>query len=244
MSALVTATTDAAHPVLRSGELGIAGLGWIAGGRFGAAYRGIEGSCQNFFLLRDELLERGILRDPFRRFAKLDDACRSACLVAALALHDEGVDDGADGTHDVAVLGTSESGSLETNRAFYEDYVAHGRRSGRGSLFVYTLPSIPASEVSMHFKLVGPTTWIGSAESRGQVLLERACALLRRGESAAALCLDVSESGGVAVLLRREPRGRERLIDLAKTLRSASSIATLAPLVDAVRHTLREEREG
>jgi hypothetical protein len=240
----VTAITHADGRVPASAGLGIAGLGWIAGGRFGAARRGIEGSCQDLFLLRDELLERGILPAPVRRFAKFDDACRSACLVAALTLHDEGARDAADDTRDIAVLGTNERGSLETNRAFYEDYVGHGRRSGRGSLFVYTLPSIPASEVSMHFKLVGPTAWIGSAESRGQVLLERAGALLRRGESAAALCLDVGESGGVGVLLRRGTRGCGGLMELSAALRSAGSMATLEPMIDAVRHTLREESQS
>jgi hypothetical protein len=240
----VTALMGAGDEALGSADLGIAGLGWIAGGRFGAARRGIEGSCQDLFLLRDELVERGILAAPVRRFAKFDDACRSACLVAALTLHDEGVEDGAGDVRDIAVLGTSQRGSLATNRAFYEDYVGHGRRGGRGSLFVYTLPSIPASEVSMHFKLVGPTTWIGSAESRGRVLLERAGALLRRGESAAALCLDVGESGGVGVLLRREPRRREGLIELSTAMRSSNPLTTLEPMIDAVRQTIRGDSES
>lgn len=217
----------------------VTGLGWIAGGRFAAERLGLAGSFQDVARLRDELLERGVLPSPMRRFAKLDDACRMACLLAALTLHDAGVACGGDATHDVAVLGTSARGCLETNRAFYADYLQHGRRNGRGSLFVYTLPSIPASEVSMHFKLVGPTAWLGSAEARGTVLLDRTAAMLRRGDSAAVLCLDVSESGGTGLLVDRAPGGRGAAADLATVRSTAPSLATLAPIVDVVRRALR-----
>jgi 3-oxoacyl-(acyl-carrier-protein) synthase len=217
----------------------VTGLGWIAGGSFAAERLGLAGSFQDLSHLRDELLERGVLASPIRRFAKLDDACRMACLVAALTLHDAGVACSGDGTHDIAVLGTNERGCLETNRAFYADYLRHERRSGRGSLFVYTLPSIPASEVSMHFKLVGPTAWLGSAEARGLVLLDRAEAMLRRDACAAVLCLDVSESGGVGLLLGRAPDGRGASADLTKVRSSAPSLATLEPIVDVVRRAFR-----
>jgi len=217
----------------------VTGLGWIAGGRFAAERLGLTGSFDDLSELRDELVERGILPAPIRRFAKLDDACRMASLVAGLALHDAGVACGGDVARDVAVLGTSERGCLETNRAFFADYLRHERRSGRGSLFVYTLPSIPASEVSMQFKLVGPTAWLGSADARGRLLLDRAEAMLRRGDSAAVLCFDVSESGGVGLLLDRAPDGPGPVADLAKVRRLAPSLATLEPIVDVVRRAFR-----
>ena len=217
----------------------VTGLGWIAGGRFAAERRGLAGSFQDLAQLREELLEREVLLAPFRRFAKLDDACRMACLVAALTLHDADVACGGDRTHDIAVLGANERGCLETNRAFYADYLQHERRNGRGSLFVYTLPSIPASEVSMHFKLVGPTAWLGSADARGLVLLERAQATLRRGDSAAVLCLDVSESGGVGLLLGAASDGPGAFAELAAVRSAVPSLATLEPLVDVVRRAFR-----
>lgn len=223
----------------RALSAGITGLGWIAGGRFAAERGGLSGSFHDLSDLRDELVARGILAVPMRRFAKLDDACRMACLLAALALHDAGIAYGDDGTRDVAVLGTNERGCLATNRAFFTDYVGHERRSGRGSLFVYTLPSIPASEVSMHFKLVGPTAWLGSAGARGQVLLDRAEAMWRRGDGAAVLCLDVSESSGVGLLLDRAPDGPATVADLAMVRSAAPSLATLEPIVDVVRRAFR-----
>lgn len=221
------------------GSTVVTGLGWIAGGRFAAERLDLAGSSPDLAHLRDELLARGVLPSPIRRFAKLDDSCRMACLVAALTLHDAGVACGGDGAHDIAVLGTNESGCLETNRAFYDDYLRHERRNGRGSLFVYTLPSIPASEVSMHFKLVGPTAWLGSADSRGLVLLDRAEAMLRRGDSAAVLCLDVGNSGGVGLLMGRVHDGGAASADLASVRSAAPSLATLEPIVEVVRRAFR-----
>lgn len=216
----------------------VTGLGWVGGGRFAAERVGLAGVFESLSELRDELHGCGVLPAPLRRFAKLDDACRMACLVAALTLHDADIACTGDGTHDVAVLGTNERGCLETNRAFFADYVSHERRSGRGSLFVYTLPSIPASEVSMHFKLVGAAVWLGSGDARGRVLLERAEGLLRRSESAAVLCLDVSESGGVGLVLGRslDARGAAEIAQLRGTV---PSFATLDQIVDPARKALR-----
>lgn len=219
-----------------AGSARVAGAGWVSGGRFGAARCGLEGSFETLAGLRDELLATGALSSPIRRFAKLDGACRMACLVAALTFHDAGCEEVA---RDVAVLVTNEAGCLGTNRAFYEDYLGHERRSGRGSLFVPTLPSIPASEVSMHFKLVGPTAWLGSADSRGEILLGRAAAMLRRGDATAVLCLDVSELRGVGLLLERATGREVSGVALEDALAPPAPLASLLPAVAAIRRALR-----
>jgi hypothetical protein len=148
-----------------------------------------------------------------RRFFSRRRATASSCL----ALYDARLDCAPDRPLDVGVLGTNEAGCLQTNRGFYEDFVEHGRKRGRGSLFVYTLASMPASEVSMHFKLTGPTAWAGSDGPRARVLLERAAAILRRRETESIVALDVSESGGIGFLLRPAARG-DALADLSSVL--------------------------
>jgi hypothetical protein len=220
----------------------LTGVGWIARGGYGAQRRGLEGSFQNSSLLRDELLDRGIVPYPIKRFGKFDDVCRMSCLVAALSLYDAGVECTADDSRDIAVLGTNEKGCLQTNRDFYQDFVEHGRKGGRGSLFVYTLPSMPASEVSMHFKLVGPTAWFGSVEAPCRALLERADAMLRRRDTEAVLCLDVSESGGLGFFLERADDGGGAVADLSTVLRWAGLYPTPDQMLDALRGSFKGAR--
>ena len=48
-----------------------------------------------------------------------------------------------------AVVGWNGAGCAAENRAYWDDYVAAGRETARGSLFVPTLPSIPACEAAI-----------------------------------------------------------------------------------------------
>jgi len=51
---------------------------------------------------------------------------------------------------------------LWSQRFVFLDYVQAGRKLGRGSLFIYTLPSSPLAEAAIHFGLQGPVLYIGS----------------------------------------------------------------------------------
>ena len=44
--------------------------------------------------------------------------------------------------------------------AYWKDYIAHGRRRGRGTLFVDTLASIPLCEVAIALQLHGPAGYL------------------------------------------------------------------------------------
>ena len=48
-----------------------------------------------------------------------------------------------------AVVGWNGGGCVRENRAYWDDYVSAGRETARGSLFVPTLPSIPACEAAI-----------------------------------------------------------------------------------------------
>lgn len=81
------------------------------------------------------------------------------------------------------ILACGVGGSWQANRRYFEDYAQSGRMLGRSSLFVYTLPSTPAAEYAIHFKLGGPLFYIGFEQGRIADALAAAEPFLASGEA-------------------------------------------------------------
>jgi len=63
----------------------------------------------------------------------------------------------------ITLLGTGGDGVRFSNPAYWQDYVSHGSRRGRGTLFVDTLASIPLCEVAIALHLHGPAGYLSGA---------------------------------------------------------------------------------
>lgn len=54
-----------------------------------------------------------------------------------------------------ALIGWNGCGCTQANQKYWDDYLQHGRETGRGTLFVPTLPSIPMCEAAITLKFRG-----------------------------------------------------------------------------------------
>lgn len=61
-----------------------------------------------------------------------------------------------------AIIGINGDGCKSNNRTFWDDFTSHGRESGRATLFVPTLPSIPVCEAAITLKITGPVRYVAS----------------------------------------------------------------------------------
>ena len=115
-------------------------------------------------LLCVQLLKDAVLAYPSEKFGRFDAASRLVAISVALALYDADIDYAKGKKKDIGILGTSPDGALDSNLAYFRDYVGAGRKLGRGNLFIYTLPSSPLAEAVIHFGLQGPILYMRNSE--------------------------------------------------------------------------------
>ncbi len=141
---------------------------------------------------------------PVKYFSRMtDDAQRCVC-AAGLALQGAAWD--AEG-REIGVLAAGYEGFLEANREYFADYVAGGRKLGRASLFVYTLPTSAACAASMALRLTGPLMHVEEEAGALEALARHASAMLVDGEAEgmlalwsdrrAAVCLAIGAGEGI-----------------------------------------------
>ena len=104
------------------------------------------GPCRDLRELRDRIAElpfvpTGDLAD----FGRGGPAARLLMLAALLTAGDRG----EALSESVGIFGWNGRGCTAENLRFWQDYTANGRESGRGGLFVATLPTIPFCEAAI-----------------------------------------------------------------------------------------------
>ena len=110
-------------------------------------------------------IRQGDLAD-FRRAADNVRLAQLATILCASAVDDWN----PDGT---ALIGLNGDGSAHNDRCFWDDFTSHGRESGRASLFVPTLPSIPVCEAAITLAIHGPVRYLMTeSEEQTTELLE------------------------------------------------------------------------
>ena len=92
----------------------------------------------------------------FRRAADNVRMAQLGVLQCAIAMGEKWSPEGT------GIIGINGDGCAANNRAYWDDYTAHGRDSGRASLFVPTLPSIPVCEAAIAMGIKGPVRYIAS----------------------------------------------------------------------------------
>jgi 3-oxoacyl-[acyl-carrier-protein] synthase II len=212
----------------------VRGLGWVHPAGYGSLMRSLAGTSEP---PRD-----AAFRLPFRNFGRLDRVSRMTCWAAGLAIADAGMAyPVAPGTN-VGIAGTSERGCLDSDLAYFRDYLAGGRTLGRGNLFIYTLPSSPLAEAAIHFGLTGPLVHVRPPDGRRTGILEAAALALDDTGIDAMVAGDVGSDSAVFAVLARSPEGViGGAMELATLVRALAGGATLADAIAALPNPGKEE---
>jgi Beta-ketoacyl synthase, N-terminal domain len=142
-------------------------------------------------------LRRAFLVQPFRpasvvpglKTRRLDRLSAWALVASSLALKDAGIELSQVDRSRVAVVFATSFGCVDLTEAFYLSAAAHGWSGTDPSTFPETLPSAPASHVSMFHGLRGPNVTVSHKYFAGETALIQAASLLRHGQADLAIVL-------------------------------------------------------
>jgi len=199
------------------------GIGWVDARAYGCVGRQRKEAWSLEADLQRAGGNRAFFAYPVKNYARFNRPAQLACCAIALALRDAGVSYSADARRDMAVVGASEEGCLAANREYFADYVACGRTLARGNLFIYTLPTSPLAEAAIHFGFQGPLFHVTTNVAPLARLVALAAAMVRRGETTAAMA--VLTAGDRAMCLALAPA----LPGDSGGLCSADEAAAIAP---------------
>ena len=131
-------------------RLFLTAAGWKIGDKAGAT--GVE---------ETECRKENLFHKGFKNFGRLDETSRSVCAAIALILHKRGLYPREE-TLNIPLILSSSEGPLSSDYAYFNDFAQFGEMAGRANLFVYTLPSSPLGEASVHFGLTGNLLFVNS----------------------------------------------------------------------------------
>jgi len=179
--------------------MAISGAGWINAESYGLWRKDIYSDYASFKEIRSP--EKMIFKRSVKNFGRFDLSSKFACVSVALALNDAGIVCGQDQGMDIGLVGTNQEGAVAANVAYFKDFVDCGRTMGRGNLFIYTLPSSPLAEVSIHFGLRGPLLY-----ATGDMLdmIQTCCLLIADSQAERMMLIHYTEKGSFSCLLDGE----------------------------------------
>lgn len=128
-----------------------------------------------------------IFQKPFKNFGRLDNMSKAACIAVAFALRGAGLYPKEE-KQPIAIFFSNPEGSLVSDTEYYKDFIEFGKTAGRANLFLYTLPTSPLGEVSVHFGLTGNIAYFAEKENPLKTMLEAAedaCEFRKSGKSSA-----------------------------------------------------------
>jgi hypothetical protein len=157
--------------LMSSSNKNVRGLAWLHENTYGCQSKALSSDFASLSALHSKFLEEGVLSYAIEQFKRFDRHSKQTALVVGLALYDADFKIESGKKKHVAIIGVSEKGAFQTNMNYYQDYIASGRKMGRGSLFVYTLPTSPLAETAIHFGLEGPLIHL-SMFSKNEKMIE------------------------------------------------------------------------
>jgi len=178
--------------------ISISGAGWLNGREWGCLVGGGRGPVDaDAPLWKDKVL----FPVPPKNLGRFDAVSKSLLCACALALKDAGLSPVVGAGRTIGIIGTNETGCLSANRAYFKDYLDAGRTLARGNLFVYTLPSSPLAEASIHFGLQGPMLYSVCPGAGAAALLETAALWVSGSEVEAVVAVRADERNAVAYVV-------------------------------------------
>lgn len=216
--------------------ISVLGAGWISSKGYGTV-----NLCEEYLFAQEETLytvaKSGIFNRPVKNFGRLDRLSRITLAAVSLALRDAGIDSSPDCKKDIGIVGTNDLGSLETDIAYFKDFVDNGRKLARANLFIYTLPSSPMGEAAIHFGLAGPLLYTSGAALSPAPAMISAAEMIAGAESSMMLAgMTCGDEGIYCVLGEPKDGGVCRLDDV---LQAAGHEADLETMVTTIRSLKR-----
>lgn len=132
-------------------SLQISDIAWTNGNRIGTLHSP-----------ETELKKDNIFHREFKNFRRLDPASKAVSAAVAMILHNQGLYPEQEKVN-IPIFFSSSSGPLYSDYAYYNDFLQFGETAGRANLFVYTLPSSPLGEASVHCGITGDLLFVNSA---------------------------------------------------------------------------------
>lgn len=218
-----------------SSKTAILGIGWLdrqACGCVNLRRRAVYGGPAS---IPPPWQDTALLGGPLKNMGRMDERSQLTCCACALALRDAGVTPKECRTMNVGIAGANDDGSLRANQAYFADYLRGGRRLGRGNLFVYTLPTSPLAEASIHFGLKACLLYSVVPSGLLRDLLRTAEMLITGGQADYMLaCCNFSGNDAVAFLLgpERTAGGRLCVDDVAAATAEVHGAAELAVKIE------------
>lgn len=179
----------------------------------------------------------GIFARPVKNFGRLDRLSRQTVVTVALALADAGLDASPEDKQDIGIIGSNEVGTLETDTAYFKDFVDNGRKLARANLFIYTLPSSPLGEAAIHFGLAGPLLYTVGTGQCFAAAVHQAAEMIAAGEAAMMLAGMTGGDEGVYLLLGAAAGPRPWRVE--ELLAGIGHSAELAEIITSIRSVKR-----
>jgi hypothetical protein len=126
---------------------------------------------------------------PGLKTRRLDRLSAWALVASSMAIKDAGIDLNQVDRSRVAVVFATAFGCVDLTEAFYLSAAANGWNGTDPSTFPETLPSAPASHVSLFHGLRGPNVTVSNKYFAGENALIQAASLLRHGQADLAIVL-------------------------------------------------------
>lgn len=112
-----------------------------------------------------------IFAKPFKNFGRLDNMSKAVCTAVSFTLKGNNLYP-IEKKQPISLYFNNKKGSTDSDKAYFEDFVEFGELSGRANLFLYTLPTSPLGEASVHFGLTGEIAYFAVKENPLQCLME------------------------------------------------------------------------
>ena len=189
------------------------GIGWIDEEQYGQIRAGTRVTYPPGPGLSGLWEDENVFRAPVKNYGRFDATSKLTCCACALALEDSGALEGPTG-----IIGTSRNGCLESNRAYFKDYVDCGRTLSRGNLFIYTLPSSSLAEAAIHLGLTGPTLYVTSPEPDPALLFDTAARMMSADDAGSMLAIQSNELEAICFVLAEPPRSGRAICGLDDAL--------------------------
>ncbi len=199
--------------------INIFGIGWIDNEEYGCIAAGEKVNYKDSAGF--DGLSKRIFSHPFKNFGRLDKTSKLICYAAALALKDACINYSQ--KQDMGIIGTNDSGSLESDLLYFKDYLDSGRTLSRGNLFIYTLPSSPLGEAAIHFGLQGPLFYTASRRKPLSAIMEMASEMILSDETSAMLAGVNSDENAVCLILKKSAVSGNNFLCHESTIKAITS---------------------
>ena len=191
--------------------INIYGIGWINEEEYGCIMKGIQVYYKDNAKF-DTLSKKGIFSYPFKNFGRLDKLSKMTCYSAALALKDAGIKYSPNQKQDIGISGTNASGSFQSDINYFKDYLDSGRTLSRGNLFIYTLPTSPLAEASIHLGLQGPLLYAAGIDKSLMPAMDMAAEMILFDEAPIMLAGMAEENEAVYFVLARNSDSKQNIL--------------------------------